>query len=75
MLDVKKMIDSFRDQIREMEIAVASLERLESSRTGMKKRGRPPLPRCEHGCGKPVHRGRCRGFKTRRLLRRKSTHA
>lgn len=67
---IRKMIEYLRGQITAMEETVASLERLEAATTGVKKRGRPPLPRCVHGCGKPVHRGRCRGFKARRRVSR-----
>lgn len=62
-MNVRKMIESLQGQIVTMEEAVVQLEKLEWLSTGVKKRGRPPLPKCEHGCGRPVHRGRCRGFK------------
>jgi hypothetical protein len=66
-VNIRKMIDSLRGQITAMEETVVALEKLEAINTGHKKRGRPPLPRCDRGCGKPVHKGRCRGHKT--LLR------
>lgn len=60
-MNIRKMIEELRGQIVVMEEAVVSLEKLEGAQLGVKKRGRPPLPRCEQGCGKPVHKGRCRG--------------
>lgn len=65
-MNVRKMIESLRGQITAMEEAVVQLEKLEGLATGQKKRGWPPLPKCEKGCGKPVHRGKCRGMKARR---------
>ncbi len=59
-MNVRKMIESLRGQITAMEEAVVQLEKLEGLSTGQKKRGRPPLPRCGKGCGRPVHKGRCR---------------
>ena len=59
-MNVRKMIESLRGQITAMEEAVVQLEKLEGLSTGVKKRGRPPLPRCENGCGKPVHSGKCK---------------
>ena len=68
-MNIHKMIEELRGQITVMEETVVVLERLEGVQSRVKKRGRPPLPKCEHGCGKPVHRGRCRGFGAR-----KATH-
>jgi len=62
-MNIRKMIDTLREQIAVMQSTVESLEKLEAIRTGVKKRGRPPLPRCERGCGRPVHKGRCRGYR------------
>ena len=59
-MNVRKMIESLRSQIIAMEEAVVRLEKLEGLTTGNKKRGRPPLPKCEKGCGRPVHKGRCK---------------
>lgn len=61
-MNVSKMIVELREQITMMEETVVALEKLEVFQTGHKKRGRPPLPKCERGCGKPAHRGQCRGF-------------
>jgi hypothetical protein len=65
-MNIQKMIDSLRGQIAAIEESIVALERFEGLSTGVKKRGRPPLVRCEKGCGKPKHRGRCRGFGKRR---------
>lgn len=62
-MNIRKMIDELRGQIAALEETVTALEKVESLTTGVKKRGRPPLPRCMKGCGKPAHRGRCRGIK------------
>lgn len=78
MLNTKAMIDHLQGQIADMQAAVVSLEKIHLSQSGRKKRGRPPLPKCDHGCGKPVHRGRCKGYKTlykRRYSRRGVTRA
>lgn len=59
-MNIRKMIEETREQISVLEAVAVQLEKLEGLTTGVKKRGRPPLPRCEKGCGKPVHKGRCR---------------
>ena len=59
-MNIRKMIEETREQIATLEQVLAGLEKVEALSTGVKKRGRPPLPRCEKGCGRPVHRGRCR---------------
>ena len=66
-MNIRKMIEETREQIATLEQVLAGLEKVEALSTGVKKRGRPPLPRCEKGCGRPVHRGRCRGYKHGRL--------
>lgn len=70
-MNIRKMIEELRCQITAMEETVVVLEKLEGVQTGAKKRGRPPLPKCEKGCGKPVHRGRCRGFGRRKMIKPK----
>ena len=59
-MNIRKMIEDVKSQIAVMEETVVVLERLEGLQSGMKRRGRPPLPKCEKRCGRPVHRGRCR---------------
>ena len=58
-MNIRKMIEELRAQIAIMEETVVVLERLESTQTGVKKRGRPPLPKCGK-CERPVHKGRCK---------------
>ena len=68
-MNIHKMIEELRGQIAVMEETVMVLERLEGVQTGTKKRGRPPMPKCERGCGRPAHKGRCRGFNARKAAR------
>lgn len=73
-MNIRRMIDKLKDQIVALEEAVVQLEKLEAISTGQKKRGRPPTPKCDKGCGRPVHRGKCRGFGARKAVRKAKNH-
>ncbi len=62
-MNVRKMIEETKEQITVLEQVLVSLEKIESLSTGAKRRGRPLLPRCEKGCGRPVHKGRCHSLR------------
>ena len=66
-MNIEKMIDTLQGQKVALEEAITSLEKLAMARQGAHPRGRPPSPRCPQGCGKPVHRGKCRGMRVRKV--------
>jgi hypothetical protein len=59
-MNIQKMIVELKNQVTTIDEAVVALEKLAGVQTGVKKRGRPPVPKCEKGCGRKVHKGKCK---------------